>query len=199
MDTPAPQFILASASSRRRELLDQAGLIYQVKPAHIDESVVPDESPGDYVVRIATLKANKARSGDTSQLPVLAADTAVVLEDRIFGKPADVEHAIDMLGSLSGRTHQVMTAVVLLARDGEEFKALNTSRVTFAKLDPGWIEAYCASGEPLDKAGGYAIQGLAAEVISRLEGSYSGVMGLPLFETLRMLRKAGIQTPVALT
>ena len=196
INIPDPQLVLASASPRRRELLDQVGLRYRVAPAEVDEMMFPGEAATDYVLRIAAEKARQAASADTSGLPVLAADTSVVLDGVILGKPGDALHAADMLRRLSGRSHEVLTAVVLLLGDGTEFSELGVSRVTFAGLESGWINAYCATGEPLDKAGAYAIQGFAAQRISRIEGSYSGVMGLPLFETVQLLKKAGIQVPL---
>lgn len=187
------QFILASGSSRRRELLDQMGLKYESVRADVDESGRPGETPTDYVYRIAAKKAHWVTANVSSELPVLAADTAVVLAGKILGKPGSSACAAEMLLSLSDRSHEVYSAVMLVTRSGVEFRRLSVSRVTFAPLDPGWIAAYCACAEPLDKAGAYAIQGLAARYISRLEGSYSGVMGLPLYETMDLLQNAGIQ------
>ena len=196
MMIPQPQLVLASASPRRRELLDQVGLHYRVAPAEVDESAYPGEPAADYVLRIAAAKARQVNSADNSGLPVLAADTAVVLDGAIMGKPGEALQAMDMLRELSGRSHEVLTAVVLLTSNGTELSDLGISRVTFAALEPEWISAYCATGEPLDKAGAYAIQGFAAQCISRIEGSYSGIMGLPLYETVQLLKKAGIQLPL---
>lgn len=186
------QFILASGSSRRRELLDQIGWRYEVMAIEIDESTKPGECAADYVCRMATEKARRGAESQDTSLPVLAADTAVVIDGDILGKPLNAMHAAQMLQRLSGRTHEVLTAVVLLAPGRSEALRLNTSRVTFATLDAVWIDLYCAGREPFDKAGAYAIQGGAASYISKLEGSYSGVMGLPLFETAELLRGAGI-------
>jgi septum formation protein len=122
----------------------------------------------------------------------LAADTTVVLDGNILGKPDSEADAVAMLQQMSGRTHEVYSGVAVLS-DGNERRALNVSRVTFARFEPEWIEAYCASGEPLDKAGAYGVQGHAAQFISHLDGSYSGVMGLPLYETMKLLREIGIQ------
>lgn len=187
------QVLLASCSSRRRELLDQLGLEYEVYKAGVDETARPGEAAADYVCRIAAEKARRAATATRSHLPVLAADTAVVLDGKIMGKPADAGHAADMLRLLSGRTHKVYSAVSLHLPGGAEDLRLNISEVTFAPMDADWITAYCASAEPMDKAGAYAIQGRAAQYISKLEGSYSGVMGLPLFETADLLRCAGIR------
>jgi septum formation protein len=188
------QFILASGSARRRALLDQMRLSYRTVRADVDESMRDGETAADYVLRVAAKKARWAVGHDASALPVLAADTAVVLDAKILGKPGDAASARHMLQQLSGRTHEVYSAVVLLARSGRECSRLSVSEVTFAHLDAEWIEACCACGEPLDKAGAYAIQGYAAQYISRLEGSYSGVMGLPLYETMELLRHAGVAT-----
>jgi len=189
-----PQFILASGSSRRRELLDKFGFTYLVVQADVDENLRPGELPADYVRRIAMKKARWVAGSHDGTLPVLAADTAVVLEGKVLGKPRDQVHATEMLLNLSGRSHEVFSAVFLLSPGGQEAHRLCVSRVTFAPLSPEWIAAYCSTGEPMDKAGAYAIQGFAAQYINRLEGSYSGVMGLPLFETMELLRIAGIST-----
>lgn len=187
-----PRVILASASPRRRELLRQVGVLFRVVAAEVDESVLPGEQPAAYVLRVARDKVLKIQASDGSGLPVLAADTAVVLDQRILGKPADRAEAISMLRSLSGRTHEVYSAVVLAQAGQPTRESLNVSRVSFAELDPDWIEAYCDTGDPMDKAGAYGVQGLAAEKIPRIEGSFSGVMGLPLFETCQLLRQAEV-------
>jgi len=186
------QFILASGSPRRRELLDRMGMQYVVSQAEVSEIAHPGETPEDYVNRIALEKASWVADRMESGLPVLAADTAVVLDGEILGKPAGPEDARQMLLRLSGRTHEVLTSVVLLSPDGVAHRRLNVSRVTFANLDTDWIGAYCGSREPLDKAGSYAIQGFAGQWVVRLDGSYTGVMGLPLSETMELLRQAGI-------
>lgn len=187
------QLILASASPRRRALLEQLGVCYRVAAADIDETRMPNEPPGPYALRIAMEKALTVRGRDSDALPILAADTTVVVDGVMLGKPRDASDAAAMLRRLSGRTHEVLSAVVLLARGREPASALNVSRVTFALLREDWIEAYCATGEPLDKAGAYGVQGVAASRIQRLEGSFSGVMGLPLFEVAELLDGAGIQ------
>lgn len=184
---------LASASPRRRELLDQIGVAHEVRPVDLDESRQSGESPSEYVVRLARAKAEAAwdRFARAEEHPVLAADTAVVLGDAILGKPRDQADALRMLGELSGRTHRVLTAVAL--RDGQGLRShLNESRVTFRQLSSSEAKQYWDTGEPADKAGAYAVQGAAAVFIERIEGSYSGVMGLPLFETAELLRQAGI-------
>jgi septum formation protein len=188
----APRLILASASPRRRELLRQVGVTFRVVIAQVDESVLPGEAPAAYVVRVAGDKAREVRTRDAALLPVLGADTAVVLDESILGKPGSRAEAIEMLLRLSGRTHEVYSAAVLVTPTGEEFECLNVTRVTFAELEPGWIASYCDTGDPLDKAGAYGVQGMAAERISRIEGSFSGVMGLPLYETCQLLRQAEV-------
>ena len=188
---PAAQLILASASPRRRELLDQLGVRYRVTPTDIPEQPQPDELPEDYVQRIAAEKSQAARLLTPDGLPVLAADTEVVMDGEIFGKPRDEIHATQMLHRLSGREHWVMSAVSLRADDQHWF-ALSVSHVRFRSLTSDDIAAYWATGEPRDKAGAYAIQGLGALFIERLTGSYSGVMGLPLRETADLLKQIDI-------
>ena len=185
------QLVLASASPRRRELLDQLGVRYEVKPADLTEQPQPDEFAENYVQRIAAEKSLAAWSLNPDGLPVLAADTEVVLDGEIFGKPRDAAHALDMLSRLSGREHWVMSAVSLRAF-GQHWFALSMSHVRFRMLTRGDIEAYWATGEPQGKAGAYAIQGLGALFIERLSGSYSGVMGLPLRETAELLKQINI-------
>ena len=189
MDEQQQQICLASGSPRRRELLDQIGVRYMVKVAQIDESVRANEHADDFVVRLALEKARCIRMSGV-ELPVLSADTAVVIDDRILGKPSDRDAAINMLRLLSGNEHTVHTAVSLVA-ERESFR-LSTSRVRFREMSANEIESYCDSGEPMDKAGAYAIQGKAAVFIENLQGSYSGVMGLPLFETADLLREFDI-------
>jgi septum formation protein len=184
--------VLASASPRRRELLRQVGVEFRVVVAAVDESVLQDEAPAAYVVRVARDKALEVLARESDGLPVLGADTAVVLDGRILGKPGDRAEAQAMLSSLSGRTHEVYSAAVLAAGAQPPRECLNISRVTFAELDRAWIESYCDSGDPMDKAGAYGVQGRAAEKITRIEGSFSGVMGLPLYETCQLLRQAEV-------
>lgn len=186
--------LLASASERRSQLLTQIGVRHESQAADLDENPRPGESPADYVQRLARDKAHAGRAapGARTGLPVLAADTTVVLDGRIFGKPSSEQECVAMLLALSDRTHEVMTAVALA--DGRALRtAMNVSRVTFRALDEPECRRYWATGEPAGKAGGYAIQGLAAVFISRLEGSFSCVMGLPLFETAALLDAAGVR------
>ncbi len=186
--------VLASASERRSQLLRQIGVRHRVVGADIDETPQPGESPPDYVQRLAAGKAQAvvARLGGRPDVPVLAADTTVVLDDRLFGKPADEAECLEMLGALAGRTHAVLTAVALW-HEGRLRRVLDTSHVTFRAIDADEGRRYWASGEPAGKAGGYAIQGFGAVFVARLEGSFSGVMGLPLFETAALLDAAGVR------
>ncbi|HEY1284364.1 MAG TPA: nucleoside triphosphate pyrophosphatase [Steroidobacteraceae bacterium] len=185
-----PVVTLASVSPRRQELLDQIGVPHVVVGAHIDESVQPGESPRDYVQRIARGKA-LAVWKEHSSLPVLAADTTVVLDGDTLGKPCDRNDALRMLARLSGRTHEVLTAVALATRAGVALR-VSMSSVRFRVLSTEECVAYWETGEPRDKAGAYAIQGRAAVFVESLHGSYSGVMGLPLFETVELLQSANV-------
>ncbi|HAU81332.1 Maf-like protein [Stenotrophomonas sp. TWI273] len=180
---------LASRSPRRNELLARLERPFQALELDVPEVRAPDESAADYVQRVA---ADKARAGwalvaHDPEAVVLGSDTEVVLDGRVFGKPADAADACAMLRALAGRTHQVMTAVALVAA-GREQGVLVVSEVTFAAIDEDRIAAYVASGEPMDKAGAYAIQGGAERYIRHLAGSYSGVMGLPLQQTEQLLQ-----------
>jgi septum formation protein len=178
-------------SPRRRELLAQIGVPHTVLAAHVDESLLPDESPADYVERLARLKATAVRDrGET--LPVLAADTTVVLDGVVYGKPVDRAHGLSMLARLAGKTHEVLTAVVLATQRGVALR-VNRSSVRFRNIDGAEIKHYWETGEPRDKAGGYAIQGYGAVFVAALSGSYSAVMGLPLLETAELLREAGLR------
>jgi septum formation protein len=185
-----PRVYLASASPRRRELLSQLGVRWELAAAEVDEQLNPGESPGDYVCRVARLKALAARLRVGEGI-VVAADTTVALDSEIFGKPVDLADCRRILGALGGRTHAVYTGVVVASGARIE-AALSRSDVSFRALELGEIDAYWASGEPHDKAGAYAIQGLGAAFIRELRGSYSGVMGLPLFETAQLLRSFGL-------
>ncbi len=187
-----PPLILASSSPRRWELLKQVGMAHEVIIADIDESVREGEDARQYVCRMAREKALEVHRRDGVTAAVLGADTAVIVNGRILGKPVDREDAIHMLEGLSGRTHEVWSAVALVLPGGGLSERLNITRVTFSNLDRAWIEAYCDSGDPMDKAGAYGVQGIAAQKISNMEGSYSGVMGLPLHETAEILQEAGI-------
>ncbi|HHJ13187.1 MAG TPA: septum formation inhibitor Maf [Gammaproteobacteria bacterium] len=187
------KIVLASASPRRRELLRQIGVPFLQQAAEIDETPRPAESPEDYVLRMALEKARSILAGG-AEFPVLGADTAVVVGDTILGKPRDAGHATAMLRRLSGRGHQVLSAVVLTDPSREAHR-LSVSKVWFRSLTDAEIRAYWQSGEPADKAGAYAVQGLGAVFIERIEGSYSGVMGLPLFETAQLLAEFGTNIP----
>lgn len=189
----APQLILASASPRRQELLRQLNLAFEVHPQDLPEQRGPAESAEDYVRRIAAEKALAGwRSiGQTRGLCVLGADTEVVLDGAVLGKPADRAAAVAMLRGLAGRSHIVLSAVTLVQGTRVE-SCLSRSEVRFRALSAAEVEAYWNTGEPAGKAGAYAIQGLGAAFIEELRGSYSGVMGLPLFETARLLAAFGI-------
>lgn len=187
------ELFLASASPRRRELLLQIAVPCVTQIASIDETPLPDERPKAYVERLAREKARAGLQalGRAADAVVLGADTAVVLDGQILGKPQDFDDFYRMLRGLSGRSHQVMTAVAL-ASPAREAAQVVCSEVTFRALSDAEIAAYWASGEPCDKAGGYGIQGLAAVFVSRIEGSYSAVVGLPLCETAQLLADFGI-------
>lgn len=185
-----PQLVLASASPRRRELLTAAGFAFDVDAADIDESPLPNEAADAYVLRVARAKAD-AVSPRYPDRPVLAADTAVVVGIEILGKPGDAADAARMLAQLSGRTHQVLTGMAV-AYAGQVHAEVEQTTVWMSKLAPSEIAAYVASGEPLDKAGAYAIQGLASRFIPRIEGSYSNVVGLPVAAVVQLLRRAGV-------
>ena len=190
MPASQPVLCLASASPRRRALLAQIGVAHVVRAADIDEAPLSQETARDYVARVAAAKACTVRSRDAG-LPVLGADTIVVVDGSMFGKPDDRAHGLAMLASLSGRSHEVLSAVALADARGVAI-AVSASAVRFRTLSAQECQAYWDSGEPRDKAGAYAIQGLAAAFIESLHGSYSGVMGLPLFETAALLRAAGV-------
>jgi septum formation protein len=193
MKLDASWLYLASNSLRRRQLLRQLGVSFRVLVVQVDEAVHGGEDAQDYVARLALAKAQAG----LRQLPadgvdiVLGADTCVALDGRIYGKPADRDEAVRMLGELSGHTHCVLSAVVLLA-GGRILSGLSRSEVTFRVIGPAEAGRYWDTGEPGDKAGGYAIQGFGASFVENLRGSYSGVMGLPLFETARLCTAAGV-------
>jgi septum formation protein len=192
MGKQAPPLLrLASASPRRRQLLDLIGVPHVVTPADIDETPQAAERADRYVLRLARAKA-EAIWKRQRDLPVLGADTTVVIDEEILGKPESEAEAVAMLGKLSGRTHLVHTGIALRAPDGREFVSISTTQVQFAHLSAEQMHAYWAAGEPQGKAGGYAIQGLGAVFVSNIAGSYTGVMGLPLYETAEMLRAAGV-------
>jgi septum formation protein len=184
---------LASQSPRRRELLAQIGSAFEIVDVDVPEVRATDEAPRAYVERVARAKAHAGLQVVSARDPdaiVLGADTEVVLDDRVFGKPRDAAAAAAMLRELSGRTHTVISVVCCVAVHADDL-AVCESRVTFASLDESAIARYVATGESFGKAGGYAVQGRAAAFIAHLSGSYSAVMGLPLFETAALLRRAG--------
>lgn len=187
---------LASRSPRRAELLQQLGVQFSILPSDIDESEQEDESPSEYVLRLAKTKAEACMAllmdGRREIRPVLAADTTVTIDERILGKPLDEADARAMLQLMSGRHHEVLTAMAIATTEGIEV-ALSVTKVEMAVLTADEIESYIRSGEPFDKAGAYGIQGLASTFIKRIEGSYSGVMGLPVYETAQLLKGAGIR------
>ena len=190
---------LASASPRRREILVSLGFQPVLLTAEIDETALPGEAVADYVARMARQKNAAARQlaaqrGLALAQPLLSADTVVALDNAILGKPRDAAHARELLESLSGREHQVWTAVCV-SLGGQTLEAAQRSDVRFKELSAQEIAAYIASGEPLDKAGAYGIQGIGGVFVAHLSGSFSGVMGLPVFETVRLLRQLGAPVP----
>ena len=197
-----PRIYLASRSPRRRELLTQIGVRFELlmfrgvprEDPEVDEAVLADERPEDYVVRVTLAKARagvrRIRERHLISYPVLAADTTVEIDGEVVGKPAHEADAVAILQRLSGRSHRVRTAVALSGNDRTEHQ-LNISEVRFRALDPAEIRRYVASGEPLDKAGAYGIQGRAAIFVEEIKGSYTGIMGLPLYETALLLRRYG--------
>jgi septum formation protein len=201
----ATPIYLASRSPRRRELLKQIGVKFDPlllrlatpRGPDVDEAQHGGESPADYVERTAREKASFGLEVLSMRSmifrPVLAADTVVIVDGEVLAKPANPEEAAAFMHRLSGRTHEVRTAIAL-AIQGPLLTSTSVSTVTFRELDDDEIKRYCATSEPYDKAGGYGIQGLAAMFVERIEGSYTGVMGLPLFETARLLSQAGIRT-----
>jgi septum formation protein len=204
MSVSDKRIYLASRSPRRRELLKQIGVPFELlllredlrRGADVDETPLPEESPGVYVLRVAGAKANTAvrqiALRGLPQKPALAADTTVVFDGMVLGKPEDAEHAARMLRALSGREHQVLTAVAVALRDRVETQ-ISVSSVWFRELSDADIRRYCATGEPLDKAGAYGIQGRAGAFVTRIAGSYSGIMGLPLAETAELLERFEIR------
>jgi len=181
--------VLASGSPRRKQLLEMLRIPFRVIPPDVDEHVLPGEKPHDYVTRLSRAKAQAVVPRAPGEV-VLAADTTVVLGGRIFEKPTSPANAVEMLEQLQGRTHEVLTAVAV-AEDGRLEQVLDVSRVTFRPNTRHTLEEYVATGEPLDKAGAYAIQGLGAPLIERVEGDFFGVMGLPLRLALDLLAKFG--------
>jgi septum formation protein len=199
-DSPPP-IVLASASPRRSALLAQIGVAHVVRATDVDESALAGELPDALVRRLAQLKAIEGRAAPAppggQALPVLGADTIVVLDGVVFGKPLDKADGVRMLLALGGHTHHVLTAVALAmpgggAKGAQVSLAMNDTAVTMRAITPAEAEAYWDSGEPVGKAGGYAIQGLGARFIAHIDGSYSGVMGLPLYETAQLLQSHGL-------
>ncbi len=186
----APTLHLASSSPRRQEILTAIGLTFSVGGVDVDERRRDGEAADMMVLRLAEAKA-RAVEIDASRI-VLGADTAVVLGEEIFGKPADRDEALDMLGRLSGRTHKVLTGVALYSMQGVQ-TVLSATDVRFREIGPDEALAYWQSGEPCDKAGAYAIQGRGGAFVEAISGSYSGVVGLPVFETTQLLRGAGLR------
>ena len=180
--------ILASSSPRRAELLDQLGIKYRVKAVDIDETPLANESPTDLVQR---LSLEKSQAVSNSTIPVLGSDTLGLIEDNLLLKPLNYAHEKSMLQKLSGQWHEIFTAVTVTSAK-KSITILNHNRVLFRQITDDEIQAYWNTGEPQDKAGGYAIQGIAACFIEKIEGSYSGIMGLPLFETSLLLKQFGI-------
>ncbi len=182
------RIVLASGSPRRRELLAQLGVTFEVRPADLDESVIPGETPAAYVERLARAKATAvAGPGEL----VIAADTTVDVDDEILGKPADAAEAAAMLTRLAGRAHQVHTGVAVAAH-GAVRSGVVVTTVRFAPLSPATVAWYVATGEPLDKAGAYALQGIGGALVEAVDGSVSNVIGLPLVETVRLVRAMGV-------
>lgn len=186
-------FYLASKSPRRAEILKQLGYQFEILVADIDEAPRDKELALDYVQRIASEKAYKVANLQGGQpRPVLAADTTVVLGDAILGKPTSPVEALNMLERLSGRSHIVHTAIALMYKT-QQWTRVSSTQVYMDAVPQDWLQAYVESGEPMDKAGAYGIQGAASRFITRIDGSYSGVMGLPVYETTQLLLKAGVQ------
>lgn len=187
------ELLLVSGSPRRRELLNMIAIPFEVFNADIEERRQPGEAPAAYAGRLAREKAQAGVAQFGSDRPALGADTIVVLDGDILEKPRDRDDARAMLARLSGATHQVYSAVCVVCTDGEILEALNISQVTMGRIPQPWIDAYVHMDEPMDKAGAYAIQGVAAQWVAHIDGSYSGVMGLPVYETGELLRRAGVK------
>ena len=185
----APSLILASSSERRKEILEAMGIAFTIRIADVDETPLAGEAPADMVLRLASAKAAAIPAGPGEL--VIAADTAVVLGEECFGKPADFEDALRVLSALSGRTHQVMTGLAVASAAGVA-TALSVTDVRFRDIDPDEVRRYWQSGEPQGKAGAYAIQGRGGMFVEAIMGSYTGVVGLPVFETARLLQAAGL-------
>lgn len=196
-----PPLILASASPRRRELLQQAGVVFSIVPSNAAEDILRGEAPTDYSLRVAEAKAREVARNHSGSW-VLGADTIVVVSGEILGKPRDYADGQRMLRLLSGRRHEVMTAFALIDGDGKiDTRQIVTTTVTFRSLSEEQIQEYLATGEPFDKAGAYAVQGIGAALVEKVEGSYTNVVGLPIDEVLEVLRSVGLyrhkDTPLA--
>lgn len=183
--------ILASSSPRRRELLDLLGVDYRPVPVELDETILLDEEPDQAVLRLAIAKAESATRHHPGSW-VIGADTVVAIDGRILGKPADEADARRMLGDLSGKTHAVYTGIALRRSDHRGYSVGTTAEVRFRELSAAEIEAYVATGEPMDKAGAYAVQGIGGTLVDRIEGELSTIVGLPLSATARLLTRAGV-------
>jgi septum formation protein len=191
--TERPVLVLASGSPRRRVLLREAGLCFEIQPADVDESPLPGEPPRAQALRLARSKAHAVARACGASRVVLGADTLVVLDGRVYGKPADAEQAISHLASLAGRTHRVITAVSLVRSDDLSTREVAVeSQVRLRAASPQEIRSYVAGGEPLDKAGAYAVQGEGRRFVDGVLGSETNVIGLPMDETLALLREAGV-------
>jgi septum formation protein len=187
------QLYLASKSPRRRELLAQLGLVFECIEGSVDESVLDGETPQDYVLRLAKAKAVSGQDNLVvpSQIPILGSDTSVVIDNQILGKPRDEQEAVAMLARLSGHSHMVYTAVAI--KHNRDIKSVCcATKVFFAAMTASQINSYVATGEPMDKAGAYGIQGLGGRYIKKIEGSYTSVVGLPLYETSMLLTECGV-------
>jgi septum formation protein len=191
MNTPTPTVILASQSPRRRELLSLVGIPHVVEPADIDEAYRPGEAPAPHAERLAREKAATVAIAEPDAV-VIGSDTIVVVDGDVLGKPRDEDHAAEMLGRLAGRSHTVLTAVAVQWR-GAVRSAVEEVEVTFHPLDAQRIRAYIATGEPMDKAGAYGIQGYGATIVARVDGDYFAVMGLPLQRLVRLLDELGLR------
>jgi len=192
--TNEPDLHLASASPRRREILSALGLTFTFGGAGVDESAEAGESISGMVLRLAAAKASAVFDTGDHVVPVLGADTLVVLDGRVFGKPGSRDDALEMLDRLSDRTHQVLTGVAVVTSEGMQ-TAVSTTDVQFREIGPDEAHAYWQSGEPAGKAGGYAVQGLGGIFVKSIQGSYSGVVGLPVYETANLLQGAGVELP----
>jgi len=190
-----PMLILASQSPRRKELLSQLGYQFETISADIDESIISNESPHDYVIRLAIEKAKVVAENQTADCVVLGSDTSVIYDNQILGKPANMEEYCQHLLMLSNNTHQVLTAIAAI-RNQQIYSAIISTDVTFKSLSIEEIKRYWQTGEPQDKAGSYGIQGIGGQFVKQINGSYSAVVGLPLYETAELLAKLDLPTPI---